>query len=178
MFIVSTPKQKKALNTAIPSASSSSNTSTDRLPGSSSQNNNTYTYNGNHFQMTYRTDIYDASGNKDNGEDNIILKPKPSSSLGDHFISIEVQPSSKLSVATLTAIFNTFKYDKSDLNLNGVPATRFAGSLKTTASSTSDDAIIFPRNNFTYKIQLSYKGNNDSKIEESFNNFLKGFVAY
>lgn len=175
--IITQPSRVSTTGTSVQETDKVSPTvaSNSKLP-----QNNLSEYVGNHFQIIYPSDFYSASGNKNNGEDHIILDHK-SFGINDtpYFIDILVQPSSKLSLVTVANIFESFKYSHKSMLVNGVDTIRYKGSMKIGQITTQETVNIFTKNNYTYKIQLKYDSLQEQKtIESNFEQLLNTFKAF
>ena len=181
MFVISSPKPTTKTQASV---NSSSSTEINRqLPqaSNSSSSPSEYTYAGNNFQVTYPADLYTASGNKDNGEDNFLLQHKKSSPSGpgEYSIYFQIASSSGLPVQNILNIFDSFKYAKTTANLDGIQVVRYDGSINLANNSIHDSAIVFTKNNLTYKIQLTYQAaQEDTIIQNLFNQVLSGVKIY
>lgn len=138
-----------------------------------------YEYTGNYFQISFPVGSFTVSGNKDNGQDHIVLEHNatPSGSFS-YAIDIQVQPSSELPLSQITNIFDSYKFAKSNITVSGVGATKYKGAITGTNSVSHDTVVVFSNQSLTYKLQLTYKTQEENQeAENAFNRILASFRA-
>jgi hypothetical protein len=178
LYLITTPPRSntnQVENTQVPQVTAIPIKTINTFPANTNAN---YTYVGNHFQITFSTDTYTASGNKDNGEDHIVLKYK-NTDLTTPFIDIQVASSAKLPVQRIIDIFQYRQFTHNDVVIDRNNAIEYTGSIERGDSFIYDTVVVFTRNNFTYKIELSYQSSKeDPAIQEAFNKILSNTIIY
>ena len=185
MFLATNPNQKASTVTSTspnPSTSINPDKTASNLSNlvspTPADNNTNYTYAGNHFQTTFSTELFTASGNKDNGEDNIVLQSKNNDG-AIYDIYFQITSSNTLPVQNILNVFDYYKLPKTIVQFNGLEATKYSGSITDSKIVSHDTTIIFTKNNFTYKIQLSYQSpTEDPTIQDEFNQILSNTTIY
>ena len=179
MFAISTPKQAPRTQASVIPAPTAIATQQFSQAINNTPTSSEYIYVGNNFQVIYPASIYTASGNKNNGEDNIVLEHKKSSSSdpGDYSVYFQIASSSSVPLQNILNVLDGFRYAKTITNLDGIQVVRYDGSIAN--NSIHNSAIVFAKNNLTYQIELTYQASQeDTVIQNLFNQLLTNVKIY